>query len=95
MHGLVRLERWHNAGVENVDSIMLEHLRAIRAEQAVAREDRRELKIRMTDVEIGLAAVLKHIAHLAESVAVQHSRYDRIVDRLDRIEKRLDLVGTP
>ena len=58
------------------------------------KDDLRELKSRTTDVEVGQATILKHIAHLAESSAGQHARYDRIVDRLDRIEKRLDLVGT-
>lgn len=59
--------------------LVLEHLRAIRSDFAMFRDDVRDIKIRMTGVEEGLAGV--------------NRRLDRIEDRVKHIETRLDLVG--
>ncbi|UPY36135.1 hypothetical protein [Sediminicoccus sp. KRV36] len=47
------------------DNLVLEHLRYIRAEIGELREDVREVKARLTAVELGLAAVRRELAHLA------------------------------
>ncbi len=62
-----------------VADLVLEHLRAIRSDFAMLRDDVRDSKIRMTGVEEGLAGV--------------NRRLDRIEDRVKHIETRLDLVG--
>lgn len=63
---------------ENLESIVLEHLGLIRGAVEGLRDDMRDLKVRVTNVEENLAAVQR--------------RLDRVDDRLERIEKRLDLV---
>lgn len=62
------------------DNIILEHLRAIRANQDRHSDELREIK--------GRLGILEHqYAHIS-------TRIDRIDERVARIEKRLDLVET-
>ncbi len=42
---------------ENVENLVLEHLRAIRADVTALREDSREIKQRLTSVESGIASI--------------------------------------
>ncbi len=74
------------------ESLVLEPLRAIRAD--IARVDHKldEHGERLTRVELGLAAVRREIAVLAEADAHLGVRMDRMEARLERIERRLDLV---
>lgn len=51
------------------ENLVLEHLRHIRAEIGGLREDMREVKLRLTAVELGLAALRREMAHLAEADA--------------------------
>ena len=62
-------------------NLILEHLRYLRGGMDALREDVRNVKIRLTHVEEGMAGV--------------NRRIDRIEDRLDRIERRLDLTDAP
>jgi len=73
------------------DSLILEHLRTIRADLADTRSDIREIKNRLTNLESGQANILVQLGHLAGSDAEQHARYDRLVERIERIERRLEL----
>jgi archaellum component FlaC len=60
------------------ENLVLEHLRAIRSTVERMAEDVHDLKVRMTNVEEGLAGV--------------NRRLDRLELRVERIEKRLGLV---
>ncbi|MEH3106631.1 MAG: hypothetical protein PGN09_04905 [Sphingomonas fennica] len=67
------------------DSIMLEILRRIQADIADTKQDIRDLKFRVGQVE----------GYVASGVAAQqhtNERLDRIDGRVERIERRLDLV---
>ena len=55
------------------------------------KEDVRELKSRMTNLEVGQATTMQQLGHQASVSAQQHVSYDRIVERVERIEKRLEL----
>jgi hypothetical protein len=77
--------------MENVESIILEHLRGMRADIGSIKEDVRELKSRMTNLEVGQATMMQQLGHQASVSAQQHVSYDRIVERVERIEKRLEL----
>lgn len=69
---------------ENIENLILEHLWAIRADQSSVRDDIREIKSRLTSLERTMAGNYADIAD-------QHARYDRITERLERIERRLEL----
>jgi archaellum component FlaC len=61
-----------------IENIVLEHLRAIRATQDRHSDDLREIKGRLGILEQQYASV--------------SNRLDRVDDRISRIEKRLELV---
>jgi archaellum component FlaC len=60
------------------ENIVLVHLRRMDEKLDRMADDIRDLKVRMTMVEVGLATL--------------NNRVDRIESRLERIERRLDLV---
>ena len=62
------------------DNLVLEHLRAIRETMDRMSDDVRDLKVRVTGVETGVATL--------------NNRMDRMEVRLERIEKRLELVDS-
>ena len=63
---------------KDTTNLVLEHLRAIRAEIHEVREEQREQRIRLGGIERGIAEM--------------SLRLDRMHDRIDRIERRLGLV---
>lgn len=80
---------------ENIENLILEHLRTIRTEVAAVKEDTREIKQRLTSLEAAVAGLRRDSAHLYGDMADQHARYDRLAERVERIERRLDLHGEP
>jgi putative component of toxin-antitoxin plasmid stabilization module len=73
------------------DSLILEHLRAIRAEAAEDRAEQREQRVRLGAIGRSLAHVERDVSELRVEM---NGRLDRVADRLDRIERRLDLADT-
>lgn len=78
--------------MSNVDNIIIEHLKAIRADVSEIKADISELKMRVANVESGMGSMMQHIGHQA-SVSAQQISYDRIVERIQKIEKRLELAS--
>ncbi len=79
---------------ENVESLVLEPLKKIQAEQSAARERDREVISRMSGIETAIASLKRGVA---EMYAVQVSitaRLDRMSERIERIEKRLELSSS-
>lgn len=70
---------------ENVDSIVLEHLRHIRKGVDDLRLDMADLKSRGTAMEILMGQIVNLLA-------AQSARMDRIEERLGRVERRLELA---
>lgn len=60
--------------------------------QKEQREDLREIKGRLTALELGQAAIKRDIAASAESDARIQGQLDRLGDRIERVERRLNLV---
>lgn len=79
--------------MENIESLVLEQLRAIRTDIASVKDDTREIKSRLVTVESGIASLRRDGGDFATSIADQHLRYDRINERIERIEKRLELAS--
>jgi hypothetical protein len=59
---------------DNIESLVLEQLRAIRAEIASVKEDTREIKSRLVIVESGIAGLRRDGGDFAASIADQHLR---------------------
>ncbi len=70
---------------QDVSNIMLEHLKHLRKGQDAIREDIRDLKFRVGSIERSYVSVQETLAH-------HSNRFDRIMDDLDIIKKRLELV---
>lgn len=75
------------------DNLVLEHLRHIRAVVDATREDVRELKHRVSAVEIALAGLRRDDAGLAEGLAMLGARTDRLSERIERVERRLEIAA--
>lgn len=75
---------------DNIENLVLEQLRAIRADIASVKEDTREIKSRLIIVESGIASLRRDGGDFAASIADQRLRHDRMNDRINRIEKRLE-----
>jgi hypothetical protein len=76
--------------MDNVDNLIIEHLRPIRAEIAAVKDDVRELKTRCTSVEHGQGTILQQLGHIASMLAVQQAGHDRLTDRAERLERRTE-----
>jgi len=77
---------------ENVENLILEHLRAMRTWNAMADRQFAEIKHRLAHIETAVARNGRDLAvNYAEQVQDRHD-LDLIKDRLDRIEKRLGLT---
>ena len=69
---------------DNVENLVLELLRAIRADIA-------DLKDRMTGVEIQLSAMGQQMAGLTTAIYSGKSDMDTLKRRVERLEQRLEL----
>ena len=76
---------------EAVENLILEHLKRFQAGQDRIERDLKEIKTRLATVEVAQGTLLQHIGHLASSIAQQQVSMDRTNDRIERIEKRLEL----
>jgi len=70
------------------DELLLEHMKAVRAELCSMRDDIRSLRSEVR-------AVKGHVAVLVQSDLDRDGRQEEIFSRLDRIERRLDLAESP
>jgi len=73
---------------DNVENLMLEHLKRFQAGQDRIEHVLSELKQRMGRIELAFARA--NGSH-EESYAEQSVRIDYLSDRIDRIERRLEL----
>ena len=75
---------------DDPSNLILEHLRSIRTDMGGVRDDMREVKQRLTSLEVSVAN-LRGEVDLHGDFAGQSGRIDRVESRLERIEQRLDL----
>jgi ubiquinone biosynthesis protein UbiJ len=76
---------------ENVENLLLEHLKKIQAEQSAARERDRELMTRLGQIETMVARIGRDNAHAyAEQVDDRHA-IDALKERIERLERRLEI----
>ena len=77
---------------EQTDNIILEHLKAIRAELAEIKADTSDIKLRLRSVDTSVIELRRNDVHLFEDDARQQVSLDKLIERIQRIEKRLDLI---
>lgn len=76
---------------ENIENLMLEHLKRIQAEQSAARERDTEILSRLSHIESGLARITRDESiNYSEIIENRHS-VDKLKERIERIERRLEL----
>ena len=82
---------------ENIENLILEHLRVLRNEMASMRtemhEEFRDVKLRLGSIESALVSVRRDAADQMGDVVRQQLRIDQLVERLERIERRLELTS--
>lgn len=80
--------------VAEPDNLVLEHLKKIQAQLSAARERDREIISRLGILEISSAILRRELGHCEESIAAINVRMDRMSDRIEHIERRLELTDT-
>ncbi len=76
---------------EQIDNLMLEHLKRFQATLDGVARDVRELKTRQTETHTAVVALRRDQANDASIAAHLQVQLDTVNDRLDRIENRLEL----
>lgn len=77
--------------MNNVDNLILEHLKAIRAAVDRLEHEMKEVKGRLTNVESTLIGGRRDVILQEENIFRQQISIDRLAERLNRVEKRLEL----
>lgn len=77
------------------ETLILEVLKKIQHELSLVKNDVREIKTRMGEIDYTLSAIRRDLAHHEEISARQQASIDRMSERMGRIETRLDLSGQP
>lgn len=76
---------------EDTTNIVLEHLRHIRAKVDKNEKEMEGLKIRMTSLERAMVSVRREMTDVFEYQIRQQINNDRIIEHIERIERRLEL----
>ena len=79
---------------DNVENENFEHLRHSRGRVDRIAEDMTDVKLRLSSIESAMVLVKREVSSGDETDARQQLSLDRLADRIDRIERRLDLIGS-
>ena len=79
--------------MSNVESIIIEHLKAIRNDLGGLKQGVADLTLRVGSVEQSVAGLRKDIAQLHGDMAITHQRIDHLDIHVERIERRLEIVS--
>jgi len=78
---------------DNIENLILEHLKRLQAEQSAARERDQEILSRLSHIESGIARLTRdESANYSEIIESRHA-VDKLKDRIERIERRLEING--
>jgi tetrahydromethanopterin S-methyltransferase subunit G len=75
---------------DNTENLVFEHLRHIRGRVDLIADDMKEAKLRLSTLESSLSLVRREII-IGDETGARQASVDRIMDRLERIEYRLEL----
>ena len=76
----------------NVENLILEHLKKIQAELADSRERDREIMSRLAHIEVGIARITREEASNYSEIIDDRHAVDKLKERIERIEKRLEIA---
>ncbi|KAF1048720.1 hypothetical protein [Xylophilus sp.] len=77
--------------MENVENLLIEHLKRFQAGQDRIERKLDEVVQCIGHLEVSVAGLGRDFAHGEESDASISVRIDRVAERVDRIERRLEL----
>lgn len=75
-----------------IENLMLEHLKKFQLTLDRIERDIGEIKTRLNHLENGQASLIIHIGHLSAAIATQQISIDGTNDRINRIERRLEIA---
>ena len=78
--------------VDSASNLILEHLKAIRAEIAAVKADTGEIKERLRSHDASIIELRRSDVHVFEDQARQQVSLDALARRVERIESRLELT---
>ena len=78
---------------ENIENLLLEHLKRFQPGQERIERKLEEVVNRIGHLKGSVAGLRRDFAHSDENTAAMSVRLDRLSERFDRIEKRLELVS--
>lgn len=76
---------------DEVENLVLGHLRHIRGRVDQIADDVTDLKHRMTSLEGAMSLIKREVAYGDETDARQQVTLDKLLSRVERIERRLEL----
>ena len=79
---------------DNFENLIIEHLKPIRGRVDRIAEDMTDVKLRLSSLESAMVPVKREVTSGDETDARQQVSLDRLADRIERIERRLDLIGS-
>ena len=74
-------------------NLVLEQSERFQAGQDRTEREPKEIKGRMSQVEIGIASIRCDLARMSGDQASQTATVDTLAERIDRIERPLELTG--
>ena len=77
---------------DDTPNLIIEHLKAIRADIGSIKADTREIKERLRSHDSSITGLRRADVHLFEDQTRQQVYLDALARRIDRIESRLELI---
>ena len=78
---------------DNIENLLLEHMKRIQAELSAARERDVEIMSRLSGIEEGIARIGRNEASNYTDIIHDRHTIDRLNVRIERIERRLELAN--
>ncbi|WP_123102010.1 hypothetical protein [Acidithiobacillus sulfuriphilus] len=76
---------------DNTENLLLEHLKRFQSGQDRIERKLEEVISRLGNLEVSVASLRRDFAHSEENAASMGIRMDRMNERIERIERRLEL----
>ena len=76
---------------EQIENLILEHLKRFQAGQERAQKDMDEVRARLGYIEQALGKIGREVAGHYEEIILNRHMVDRLNERIERIERRLEL----